>query len=58
MAGEERFAALVETMVRHGDPGHGRLMREWLAVRSKSDDAWLSLATESEAFVARRRPQS
>ena len=38
------------------DPGHGRLMKEWLAVASTSDDAWLSLATESEAFVAKRRP--
>jgi len=40
------------------DPGHGRLMKEWLALRADSDDAWLSLATESEAFVARRRRES
>ena len=38
------------------DPGHGRLMKEWLAVESASDDAWLALATEAEAFVAGRRP--
>lgn len=37
------------------DPGHGRLMKEWLAVGSSSDEVWLSLATESEAFVAGRR---
>ena len=37
------------------DPGHGRVMKEWLAVRSLSGDAWLSLATEAEAFVAGRR---
>lgn len=36
------------------DPGHGRLMKEWLAVESTSDGVWLALATESEAFVARR----
>jgi hypothetical protein len=37
------------------DPGHGRLMKEWLAVESAaSDDAWRDLATEAEAFVSRR----
>ncbi len=38
------------------DPGHGRPMKEWLSVSERaSDDAWLDLATESEAFVAKRR---
>ena len=37
------------------DPGHGRLQKEWLDVDSESPDAWLDLATESEAFVAKRR---
>ena len=36
------------------DPGHGRLMKEWLAIESPSDEVWLSLATEAEAFVAGR----
>jgi len=36
------------------DPGHGRLMKEWLSVDSASDEVWLQLATESEAFVAKR----
>ncbi len=36
------------------DPGHGRLMKEWLAVTSDSDDVWLALATEAESFVAGR----
>ena len=40
---------------RHFDPGHGRLQKEWLDVDSASDEAWLALATEAEAFVARRR---
>jgi TfoX/Sxy family transcriptional regulator of competence genes len=34
------------------DPGHGRLQREWLSVRSESADEWLRLAIEAEAFVA------
>ena len=38
------------------DPGHGRLMKEWLDLESDSDETWLELATESEAFVADRRP--
>ena len=37
------------------DPGHGRIQKEWIALASDSDDAWLRLATESEAFVARRK---
>ena len=36
------------------DPGHGRVQKEWLAVDSDSDDVWFDLATESEAFVAKR----
>jgi len=36
------------------DPGHGRLMKEWLDLESDSDETWLVLATESEAFVAKR----
>jgi TfoX/Sxy family transcriptional regulator of competence genes len=49
----------VDALVASGDgerfdPGHGRLIKEWLAIDAASDEAWLSLATESEAFVARR----
>jgi TfoX/Sxy family transcriptional regulator of competence genes len=40
------------------DPGHGRLQKEWLDVDSESSDVWLNLATESEAFVAKRRQGS
>jgi TfoX/Sxy family transcriptional regulator of competence genes len=37
------------------DPGHGRLMKEWLAIEpAASDDVWRELATEAEAFVSRR----
>jgi TfoX/Sxy family transcriptional regulator of competence genes len=33
------------------DPGHGRLMKEWVEVDSSSKAAWLPLAEESFAFV-------
>src|SRR3982750_2654151 len=29
---------------QHFDPGHGRLMKEWLVVDSISQDEWLTLA--------------
>ena len=34
------------------DPGHGRVMKEWLAVDAASTDDWLSLAREALKFVA------
>lgn len=40
------------------DPGHGRLQKEWLDVDSESPDVWLNVATESEAFVAKRPHRS
>jgi len=33
------------------DPGHGRLMKEWLVVSPSSKLDWLSLAKEALAFV-------
>jgi hypothetical protein len=36
------------------DPGHGRIQKEWLSVATDDDQDWLALASESEAFVARR----
>jgi hypothetical protein len=39
---------------QHFDPGHGRIQKEWLDVHGGDPDAWQSLASESEAFVARR----
>lgn len=33
------------------DPGHGRLMKEWLTVATASDKLWLQLAREALAFV-------
>ena len=37
------------------DPGHGRIQKEWLAVRGSDPGQWPALATESEVFVAKRR---
>ncbi len=53
-------AARVEELVGEGvgeafDPGHGRVQKEWLSVRGAEPDQWQALATESEAFVAKRR---
>ena len=36
------------------DPGHGRIQKEWLSVTGEDPGEWRSLATESEAFVAKR----
>lgn len=37
------------------DPGHGRLMKEWLTVKLTSEAEWLLLAREARAFVAAKR---
>ena len=34
------------------NPGHGRLMKEWLVVHSVSQRDWLTLAQEAKHFVA------
>ncbi len=52
-------AARVEELVADGscdrfDPGHGRIQKEWLAVGGADPGQWHALATESEAFVAKR----
>jgi hypothetical protein len=39
------------------DPGHGRLMKEWLAVDFASHTLWLSLAQEALAFAVRLASQ-
>jgi hypothetical protein len=52
-------ARRVEELVGDGagerfDPGHGRIQKEWLSVRGDDAGEWRALATESEAFVAKR----
>ncbi len=37
------------------DPGHGRLMKEWLTVETTSDEGWLRLAKEAMEFVGSSR---
>ena len=51
--------ARVEALVAAGDgvrfdPGHGRPMKEWLAMAPDSEADWLALAREARAFVAER----
>jgi hypothetical protein len=46
-----RVAALVAAKVgKPFDPGHGRVMKEWLAVTSPNA-SWIALAREAHAFV-------
>lgn len=49
----------VDTLVAAGDgerfdPGHGRLMKEWLSLDPGSGEDWETLAREALAFVAGR----
>jgi hypothetical protein len=37
------------------DPGHGRLMKEWLALNPTSRQEWLPLAREAMRFVNSQR---
>jgi TfoX/Sxy family transcriptional regulator of competence genes len=60
MYGREKFVAKlprgrVDELVSRGigerfDPGHGRLMKEWIAIPEHSD-CWIELAREAYAFV-------
>ena len=51
-----RVDALIETGdgVRF-DPGHGRLLKEWLSVPTDSSQDWVTLAREAQDYVASRR---
>lgn len=50
-----RVTALVESGAgERFDPGHGRIQKEWLAVSGDDPAAWRALATEAEAYVAKR----
>lgn len=40
------------------DPGHGRLMKEWLALRPGSSLDWTRLANEALAYVAGTRSRT
>jgi hypothetical protein len=48
---KERVDALVNSGVgEHFDPGHGRLMKEWVAL-SNARASWVALAKEACTFV-------
>ena len=50
-----RVTALVESGAgKRFDPGHGRIQKEWLEVARDEPARWQELATESEAYVAKR----
>ena len=37
------------------DPGHGRLMKEWVSISTRHSGDWPGLAAEAREFVAARR---
>jgi TfoX/Sxy family transcriptional regulator of competence genes len=48
--------ARVEALIAEGagerfDPGHGRLMKEWVVVKPNAEVDWRSLATEALQYV-------
>jgi hypothetical protein len=54
---KERVAELVAAKVgKPFDPGHGRLMKEWLTVVS-AQASWLDLAREAHAYVGGGAPR-
>lgn len=53
-------AARVDELIADGvgdrfDPGHGRLMKEWLAVGRQANVDWQALANEALGYVKRGR---
>lgn len=49
---KERVAELSATGVGHPfDPGHGRFMKEWVAVPIKAGRRWPALVEEAREFV-------
>ncbi len=52
----ERVEAIVASKRgKDFDPGHGRLMKEWVAVGSPSEKEWIHIAREARDFVASLR---
>jgi TfoX/Sxy family transcriptional regulator of competence genes len=49
----ERVDELVEAGAGHRfDPGHGRLMKEWVALRPADEETCTAYVTEARRFVA------
>ena len=50
---KDRVSELVEASVgKHFDPGHGRLMKEWIVILS-DDCSWVDLAKEAHDFCSK-----
>ncbi len=50
---KERVAALVAARDReYFDPEHGKVSKEWVAVKAGDQTAWVKLAKEAKDFVA------
>jgi hypothetical protein len=48
-----RVEALTKSGVGHPfDPGHGRVMKQWLALPPNSTQDWTALAREAKTYVA------
>ncbi len=48
----ERVAALIKSGDGAPfDPGHGKLMKEWVAVKPMAKSVWIKLAEEARDFV-------
>jgi hypothetical protein len=51
---KQRVEALIESGDgKRFDPGHGRLMKEWLSLDSDSAQDWEALAQEAMVFVGK-----
>ena len=49
---KERVEALISAKLgEYFDPGHGRLMKEWVAIKPNAEAQWLKLAKEAQQFV-------
>jgi len=50
---QDRVQKLVQSGAgRYFDPGHGRLMKEWVSVGPSASSQWMALAKEGRDFVA------
>ena len=53
---EQRAKELIQRkLAAPFDPGHGRIMKEWVAIAPDTPLDWTAISKESKAFVARSR---
>jgi TfoX/Sxy family transcriptional regulator of competence genes len=41
-----------EGVGKHFDPGHGKLMKEWVTIGPKHKDLWLEISKQAKDFVS------